>query len=49
MINRIRLHNPISEKKALLSVYENKQWVVGDDLRKMETTLCNLFQKKYNS
>ena len=47
MINRIRLHNSVSEKKALLSVYENKQWVVGSDLHKMESTLCNLFQKKY--
>lgn len=47
MIDRIRLHSPISEKKALLSVYDNKQWVVGADLQKMESTLCHLFQKKY--
>jgi dTDP-4-amino-4,6-dideoxygalactose transaminase len=47
VIHRIRLHKTNFEKKALLSVYNNQQWVVGNDTKKMEQTLCKLFQKKY--
>lgn len=43
----MRVHNSLSEKKALLKIFKNNSWVTGDDLGIMEQHLSKLFKKKH--